>query len=131
MEIAELRPFVRRIAGLFPQFPFDGGKAVFVRGVQFAGGNFQDDFVQRVTELPLHDDFAVIRDGDYADRPDVADDFAHGDAAVGQFHLIPFHMEDDAVKNIFGGCLFFPEAGEFGRFIKIHNSQIIIHNDIL
>ena len=131
MEITDLRPLVGGIAGFFPQFPLNGGETVLVRGVQLAGGDLQDDPVQRVAVLPFHDHFVVFRDGDDADRADMADDFPDGGAPVGKGDPVPLHMENDAVENILGGDGFFGEAGELGRNVKIHNSLFIIHNEIL
>ena len=121
MEIADLQPFVRRAARFLPQLAFDCGEPVLVRGVQLSGRDLQDHAVQRVAVLPLHDDFVVFRNGNDADRADMADHFAHGRIAVGEGDRVPFHMKNDAVEDVLRGQLFFREALPFAGFVKDHN----------
>ena len=124
MEIADLRPLVRGVAGFLPQFPLDGGEPVLVRCVQLAGGDLQDHLIQRITVLPLHDHFVILGDRDHADRADVADHFPDGAAAVGEGDDVPLYVKDDAVKDVLRRSSLFRKAGPFGISVEIHRAPV-------
>lgn len=75
--------------------------------VDLARGQLQKSPAQRVAELPLEDQRAILAHRDHHHRARVPDVFAQASPAIGQTHLIPEHMQELAVENLFGGLLFF------------------------
>ena len=114
MEIPEDRPFLSGIAGFLPELPPDCGETVLIGGVELAGGDLKDYPVQRIAELPLHDDVTVFHDRNDTDGADVADHFPYGFTAVGKLHGIALYMQDDSIEDFFRAGADFPQAAVFG-----------------
>jgi hypothetical protein len=104
------------VAGLLLQLAPGAGQDVLA-GVDLAGGQLQKGPAQRVAELPLEDQRAVLAHRDHHHRARVPDVFAQASPAVGQAHLVPEHMQELAVENLLGGLLFFVQGSCMGRSV--------------
>ena len=68
-------------------------------GVDFPGGKLKEDASQRVAELALDQQFAVVQRRHHHHGPWMGDPLAHGLMSVGQAHGIAPYMQQLAVKN--------------------------------
>jgi hypothetical protein len=57
-------------------------------GVDLAGGEFDEDAPQRIAELALEQELAVVQPGDHHHRAGMGDPFANGLVPVRQAHRV-------------------------------------------
>ena len=79
-----------------------GVEGMFV-GVDLAGGQFEEDAPQRITELPLHHQSPIIEQGNDHDRTGVAHVLPTGVTPIGQRYLVAVDLEEMAPVDFPGG----------------------------
>ena len=119
IETAEIGPFISCQPGFFPKLPLCGRKTVFLFAVEFSCGNFCDDGIKRITILPLYNDFSLVCHRDDTHGTDMPNDFTGTLVPVRQTDGVPFHIQNDTVKDILRFYLYFTEFLHF--FFKIKN----------
>ena len=97
VDLTAKRPFAGNKAGFFSQFTLPAQQRVFAR-VQAAGGQFQQHFAQRVAPLPHHHHAAVVEQRNHRHGARVQDEFARGQAAIGQRHFVAHHVQKAVVQ---------------------------------
>ena len=88
--------------------------------VEFSCGNFCDDGIKRITILPLYNDFSLVCHRDDTHGTDMPNDFTGTLVPVRQTDGVPFHIQNDTVKDILRFYLYFTEFLHFFFKIKIH-----------
>ena len=93
-------------ADLLLQLPLDGLKGILPR-LQLPGGDLHHHLAVGVAELALQIDVPLPVQGGHRRAAGVVDHLPDGGAAVGQLHLIPVELQQDAVKGQLAGQGFF------------------------
>jgi hypothetical protein len=109
---ADVLPVRRGIARLLFQFALGARQRGFAR-VDLPGREFDEDLVVRIAVLAFEQHAAVVEQREDHDGAGVADEFALGDLAVGEFHAVARDFEEVAVVGEF--------AVDFGFF------EVVVH----
>ena len=101
---AGIRPFGGAVAGFFGQLA-GGAFQHRLADLQLAGGKLEHHVTERVAELALDDQPAIVEQRHDHHRTGVHDVFARGGVAGRQAHLVAAHMQQLAVEHRLGAQL--------------------------